>query len=241
MAKLICTLDNRVIGEYVLNKERMTIGRRHNNDIVIDNLAVSGLHAFIITIGKDSFLEDANSTNGTMVNLKHVKKHVLEDKDVIEIGRHHFQYIQHSSHAASSMPQPTDEDAISLDQSPHTQPPSLRAVIQMSRQMKSDDDALSQTTPMPISALAPPIGKLHILSGSNSGKTLTLNKTLTTLGKSGVQVVVITKRPQGYFLSQIEGDAKPNINGIPLNALSYGLKHQDMVEMSDIKMEFSIE
>lgn len=242
MAKLICTLDNRVIGEYVLNKERMTIGRRHNNDIVIDNLAVSGLHAFIITIGKDSFLEDANSTNGTMVNLKHVKKHVLEDKDVIEIGRHHFQYLQHSSQSASITPHTADEaEAIPLDQSPHTQPPSLRAVIQMSRQMKSDEDAMSQTTPMPISALAPPIAKLHILSGSNTGKTLTLNKTLTTLGKSGVQVVVITKRPQGYFLSQIEGDAKPNINGIPLNALSYSLKHHDMVEMSDIKMEFSIE
>ncbi len=244
MAKLICTLDNRVIGEYALNKERITIGRRHNNDIVIDNLSVSGLHAFVITIGKDSFLEDANSTNGTLVNLKPIKKHVLDDKDVIEIGRHHFLYRQQHQETANETPSQAEVEQAGttpLEQSPHTQPPSLKSVIQRSRQMKVDDHFLPETDAKAIPAAHNQVAKLHILSGTNSGQTLTLDKTLTTLGKSGTQLVVITKRPNGYFLTQIEGKAKPHINGTPLNALSYSLKHRDMVEMSDIKMEFSIE
>jgi hypothetical protein len=84
-----------------------------------------------------------------------------------------------------------------------------------------------------------PIGKLHILNGSNSGKTLTLNKTLTTLGAPGSQVIVITKRANGYFLSQVEGDEQPSINGSPIHTLSYGLKNKDLLEISGIKMEFT--
>lgn len=242
MSKLVCTLDDRVINEYPLNKERISIGRRQNNDIVIDNLAVSGLHAVIVTIGKDSFLEDANSTNGTFVNLKPVRKHVLNHDDVIEIGRHHFKYIkEHSSTVASVAAVTKEEHAGStpLEKSPHTQPPSLKSLIQMSRPMKSEEEMLSETTPVEIPATPLPIGKLHILNGSNSGKTLTLNKTLTTLGKPGAQVIVITKRANGYFLSQVEGDEQPNINGNPLHTLSYGLKNKDMLEISGIKMEFT--
>jgi hypothetical protein len=242
MSKLVCTLDDRVINEYPLNKERISIGRRQNNDIVIDNLAVSGLHAVIVTIGKDSFLEDANSTNGTFVNLKPVRKHVLNHDDVIEIGRHHFKYVkEHSSAVASAAPVTKEEHTGStpLDKSPHTQPPSLKSLIQMSRPMKSEEEMLSETTPVEIPAAPLPIGKLHILNGSNSGKTLTLNKTLTTLGKPGAQVIVITKRANGYFLSQVEGDEQPNINGNPLHTLSYGLKNKDMLEISGIKMEFT--
>ena len=242
MSKLVCTLDDRVINEYPLNKERISIGRRQNNDIVIDNLAVSGLHAVIVTIGKDSFLEDANSTNGTFVNLKPVRKHVLNHDDVIEIGRHHFKYIkEHSSTVASVAAVAKEEHAAStpLEKSPHTQPPSLKSLIQMSRPMKSEEEMLSETTPVEIPATPLPIGKLHILNGSNSGKTLTLNKTLTTLGKPGAQVIVITKRANGYFLSQVEGDEQPNINGNPLHTLSYGLKNKDMLEISGIKMEFT--
>lgn len=243
MSKLVCTLDDRVINEYPLTKERISIGRRQNNDIVIDNLAVSGLHAVIVTIGKDSFLEDANSTNGTFVNLKPVRKHVLVDNDVIEIGRHQFKYV-HGSSKVTITPStaPAKEEhagSTPLDKSPHTQPPSLKSLIQMSRPMKSEEEPLSQTTPSPIAQANLPIGKLRILNGSNGGKTLTLNKTLTTLGKPGSQVIVITKRTNGYFLSQVEGDEHPSINGNPLHVLSYGLKNNDLLEISGIQMEFT--
>ncbi len=239
MSKLICTLDNRVIGEYALNKERITIGRRQNNDIIIDNLAVSGLHAHITTIGKDSVLEDANSTNGTFINLKPVRKQVLNHQDVIEIGRHQFKYIQENVAVAAV------EDRLAgstpLDKTPNTQPPSLKSLIQMSRPMKPEDEQLSQTTPLPTSVQKSvlPIAKLLILSGDSNGSALTLSKTMTTLGKEGEQRVVITKRTNGYFLSQVEGHEQASINGAPLNVLSYGLKDHDVLEVSGIRMEFS--
>src|ERR1700755_29973 len=93
MAKLIMSLDNAVIRELPLDKERVTIGRKAHNDIQIDNLAVSGEHALIVTILHDSFLEDLGSTNGTLVNGNPIKKHILRNNDVIEIGKYKLKYI----------------------------------------------------------------------------------------------------------------------------------------------------
>ena len=92
-AKIILSMDGVVLQEYALSKERMTIGRKAHNDIVIDNLAVSGEHAAIVTIQNDSFLEDMDSTNGVMVNGMTTKKHFLQNNDVIEIGKYKIKYL----------------------------------------------------------------------------------------------------------------------------------------------------
>ena len=92
-AKLILSLNNSVLGEFPLDKERIIVGRKPENDIQVDNLAVSGQHAAIITILNDSFLEDLDSTNGTFVNGKLVKKHALKHGDVITIGKHELKYV----------------------------------------------------------------------------------------------------------------------------------------------------
>ena len=92
-AKLILSLNNSVLGEFPLDKERIILGRKAENDIQVDNLAVSGQHAAIITILNDSFLEDLDSTNGTYVNGKLVKKHALKNGDVITIGKHELKYV----------------------------------------------------------------------------------------------------------------------------------------------------
>ena len=92
-AKLILSMDGVVLKEYALNKERMTIGRKPHNDIVIDNLAVSGEHAAVVTILNDSFLEDLDSTNGVAVNGEQIKKHFLQNSDVIEIGKYKLKYL----------------------------------------------------------------------------------------------------------------------------------------------------
>lgn len=242
MAKLVCTLDDRIIGEYALDKERLSIGRKKTNDIVIDNLAVSGVHAYVVTIGGDSFLEDANSTNGSFVNLKPVRKHVLSDGDVIEIGRHQFKYLKHET-ATASKASTSDNVSIPagttpLNKTPHTQPPSLKSLIQMSRPMKSEEEFKADITQAIEIKPGLTTAKLRILNGSNSGQEVPLIKTLTTLGKPGVQVVVITKRSNGYFLSQIEG-AGAKVNDLPIVAPSYNLTHKDVLEISGIKMEFS--
>ena len=100
MAKLILSLDGQTVREYLIDKERITIGRRPNNDIQIDNLAVSGEHAVITTILNDSFLEDMDSTNGTLVNGEPVKKHYLQNNDVIEIGKYRLTYFTGQAVAA---------------------------------------------------------------------------------------------------------------------------------------------
>ena len=92
MARLILSLDSQVLAEYNLSKERYTIGRLPDNDVRIDNPAVSGHHSLIINILNDSFLEDLNSTNGTYVNGKLIKKHALQNGDVITIGHHQLRF-----------------------------------------------------------------------------------------------------------------------------------------------------
>src|SRR5258706_1291708 len=102
MAKLILSVDGQVLKEFPLSKERTLIGRKPHNDIQIDNLAVSGEHAAIITILNDSFIEDLGSTNGTMVNGKPVKKHFLQNNDVVEIGKHKLKYFNDAPTAATA-------------------------------------------------------------------------------------------------------------------------------------------
>src|ERR1700728_945330 len=93
MARLVLSLDSQVMAEYNMNKERYTIGRLPDNDIRIDNAAVSGHHSLIINILNDSFLEDLNSTNGTYVNGKLIKKHAMQPGDVITVGHHQLRFV----------------------------------------------------------------------------------------------------------------------------------------------------
>ena len=93
MARLVLSLDGQVLAEYNMSKERYTVGRLPDNDIRIDNAAVSGHHALVINILNDSFLEDLNSTNGTYVNGKLIKKHALQHGDVITVGHHALRFV----------------------------------------------------------------------------------------------------------------------------------------------------
>ena len=111
MAKLILSLDGQLIKEFTLSKERTTIGRKPHNDIQIDNLAVSGEHAIIMTILNDSFLEDLGSTNGTLVNGQPVKKHFLQSNDTVEIGKYKLKYM---NEAPASMNQAEFEKTMVL-------------------------------------------------------------------------------------------------------------------------------
>src|SRR6266480_6955223 len=101
MAKLILSMDGLVLKEIPLTKERTTIGRKPHNDIQIDNLAVSGEHAVIVTILNDSFLEDLGSTNGTVVNGNAIKKHFLQNNDVIELGKYKLKFVGEAAPAGA--------------------------------------------------------------------------------------------------------------------------------------------
>ena len=253
MGKLVLSLNGAVQGEFQLNKERMTIGRKPDNDVQIDNLAVSGKHALVITILDDSFLEDLGSTNGTYVNGKLIKKHALRDGDVVGIGKHELKYV--NEHATAD-----DEE---FEKTMIIRPGSASAAVAAAKAAEAAGAAAqaaaappSRPAVAPIAAIrapaagpAPsasgmPLGKLQVLNGPIAGKELELTKALITLGKPGVQVAVISRRPQGYFLTHIEGDGKSNnypvVNGSAIGPQAYGMKSGDIIELAGIKMEFSL-
>ena len=234
MAKLILSMDGLVLKEITLTKERTTIGRKPHNDIQIDNLAVSGEHAVIVTILNDSFLEDLGSTNGTLVNGQPIKKHFLQPNDVIELGKYKLKYINEAPKAAAAA---DFEKTMVLR--PGTMPRPAPAPVQTSAAAASMATA---ATAAPAQAPAPAAparqGAIQLLSGANVGKELLLTKALTTLGKPGVQVAVITRRPQGYFITHVEGANFPVVNGKTLDAQAHPLNDHDVIEIAGTKMEF---
>ena len=375
MAKLILSMDNMVMKEITLSKERTTIGRKPSNDIQIDNLAVSGEHAVIVTILNDSFLEDLGSTNGTLVNGNMVKKHFLQNNDIIELGKYKLKYIseqpsqatggnyektmvihpksafkpaegapQNLQTAQQMQPQPPDtipSPAFAAKQAAETKPdeqkpmvaeakpaanmkpsaevkpaadvkpsaemkpvaemkpaadlktsaemkpaaemksaaegkPSAemkpavemkpaaepkikpsepkptvemkpaaeaKAAVEPEAKLKPSAPKAAAPTPEPKPSVAAGIKPGHlaaiqILTGRSAGKELELTKSLTTLGKPGVQVAVITRRPQGYFITHVEGATFPLLNGKALDAQAHPLNDHDIIELGGIKMEF---
>lgn len=214
MAKLVLSVDGVIIREIALTKDRMTIGRKPHNDIVIDNLAVSGEHAVIITVVNDFFLEDIDSTNGTFVNGQPVKKHFLQNGDVIELGKYKLKFLNDAGM----------EFAASVN-SGNTLPP---GAIEAKKESKSA--APSKTSGVQ--------AVICLLNGSNAGRELKLTKALTTLGRPGVQVAVISKRPHGYFITHVQGTQFPVVNGKTLGTEAHALQADDIFELSGTRMQF---
>ncbi|MBI4983988.1 MAG: FHA domain-containing protein [Rhodocyclales bacterium] len=246
MSKIILSMDTMVLKEIPLTKERITIGRKPHNDIQIDNLAISGEHAVVVTILNDSFLEDLESTNGTFVNGQAVKKHFLQNGDVIELGKYRLKYV---NEAAPQTATPDFEKTMVL------RPDMLRKTADQIENKGLGDTQVGLKTavhaavppptqaggvpPAAPAATPPQLAAIQILSGANAGKEMDLTKTLTTLGKPGVQVAVIARRPHGYFITHVEGAQFPVVDGITLEANKpHQLKDHDIVELAGIKMEF---
>ncbi len=222
MAKIILSLNDRPQGEFELAKERMTIGRKSENNIPVDNLAISGLHAVILTTLEGSFVEDLGSTNGTYVNGRLIKKQALKNEDIISIGKHDLKFIANQEIK-----------------------PEEKIVVPTSGEA-SAATALKQSTASNPSAMAMPKGVLHLLNGPKAGTELNLSKAMITLGKPGVQVAVISRRPQGYFLSYIEGEKDgeafyPQVNGASIGPKAHAIEDNDILELAGIKMQFLLE
>jgi pSer/pThr/pTyr-binding forkhead associated (FHA) protein len=257
-------MDNLVLKEIPLDKERITIGRKAQNDIQIDNLAISGVHAVVVTILNDSFLEDLDSTNGTFVNGQQIKKHFLQNSDVIELGKYRLKYVKDLSQQVaqedfektmvlrpemmrkateSSVSPPPSASPSSMMPPVNLAPPAVPTVALPTAESSASAPPATPVPPQREAAAAPPtaelpLGAIQVLTGSNAGKTLDLVKSLTTLGKPGVQVAVIARRPHGYFLTHVEGPRFPQVNGAPIDLQAHPLRDHDIVELAGVKMEF---
>jgi pSer/pThr/pTyr-binding forkhead associated (FHA) protein len=211
MGKLVVSLDNVVIKEFQITKERTTLGRRPYNDIVIDNLAVSGEHAVLTAAQSDVFIEDLNSTNGTYINGKAVKKQLLSNNDVVEVGKYRIKFLA--------------EDAEDYEKTMILRPGAFGRA--------------PGTIGTP--AAAPPAAgpaSIKVLNGGAAGREVLLTKVVTTVGKPGVQVASVTKRPGGYVLSHVEGSRRPSVNGQPVGEESISLKHGDIIDLAGTQMQF---
>jgi pSer/pThr/pTyr-binding forkhead associated (FHA) protein len=212
MPKMIVSIDGVVIKEVQLTKDRTTLGRRPYNDIVIDNLAVSGEHAVMQMTGNEVYLEDLNSTNGTYVNGKAAKKQLLAHNDTVEIGKYKIKFINEAAAAGFEQTMVIKPGAAGL-----TPAPVMEA---------------------PVAATVGGTAAIKVLSGAAAGREVPLVKVVTTIGKPGVAVAAITKRPHGFVVAHVEGVNKPTLNGSPIGAEPVTLKNMDVLELAGTQMQF---
>ena len=206
MPKMIVSIDGVVIKEVQLSKDRTSLGRRPYNDIVIDNLAVSGEHAVLQMSGNEVYVEDLNSTNGTYVNGKAVKKQLLQHNDTVEIGKYKISYVNETPHPAFDKTQVVAAGS-------------------------------SGMAPLSVTGVAVSAA-IRVMSGAAAGREVALIKVVTTIGKPGVAVAAITKRPQGFVVAHVEGAEKPTLNGSPISSEPVSLKNGDLLELAGTQMQF---
>jgi len=226
MPKLIVSLDGVVVKEVQLSKSRSTIGRRSYNDIVIDNLAVSGEHAVITVTGSQVVLEDLGSTNGTYVNDHAIRKQALKYGDCIEIGRYKIRYLEsagkivasaadgHADEAEGILSQDVGVATVPAQLAPSSLPPTL------------EGDAIEGP-------------HVKVLNGVSAGRSMALTKIVTTIGKPGVAVASIIHRASSFHLAHVTGEQPVTVNGKPVAAESViTLQQHDLIDVAGVELKF---
>lgn len=223
MAKMILKFNDVVIDQIVLKQGDMNIGRRPGSEILLDNMAVSGNHASIFTIGEDSFVQDLNSTNGTFVNNKRISKHHLEDGDTITIGNHSLTYRNEKAAKSGT------DFAKTVIINPQKQEEMLVQAGKVA--------AASSKETAPVTDIRQ--GSLFILSGANNGKRIDLTSAVTNLGRAGKRAGVISRAGNGrYILLPGDNNVAPRLNGVKVSASGEELKNGDVIEAADSRMQF---
>jgi len=215
MPKMIVSIDGVVIKEVQIVKDRTTLGRRPYNDIVIDNLAVSGEHAVVQMAGPEIFLEDLNSTNGTYINGKAIKKQALHHNDSVEIGKYKIRF-----HG--------DEEAGGFEKTMIFKPGMVLP------------PAMPRPAPAaaPAAAAAPLHAVIKVMSGAAAGREVALTKVVTTIGKPGLAVASITRRNNGFVLAHVDGPDMPLHNGQRIGGTPVPLHNGDRLELAGTEMQF---
>ena len=246
MAKLVLSQDGIVTREFPIEEEEIGIGRKASNAIQIEDISISGAHARVIVEKnfymdnlKDVYIEDCGSTNGTYVNGKQIKKHMLRHGDVIQIGRHDFKYF--------------DEDAPDFDKTVVLSPvtdemiETAKAAKESGKSPAEAAAIAAEKATSPASSSEPETGRkayVKVLSGPKAGKELELVKSYTSLGNSGT-MIVIAKRQKGYFVSHVTGKSGqqgkfPTVNDNVIGAQSVPLQGHDLIDIDGLKLEFFV-
>ena len=220
MARLILTLDGAVIREYEIDKDSISIGRKHGNDIQLNDLTVSGRHALITKMGDHVYVDDLGSTNGTLLNGGRVAKSQIQHGDTIQTGNYQFTYFCE-------------------EESDYEPTMFIRAEI--------EDTQIIEAGSSLISTKGERLAGVRIMSGPMAKKVLELRKPFNTLGFNGSKLAMISRNINGYTISAIKGNSKENkqntvekplINKIPIPPEPIELNDRDVLELAGTKMEF---
>lgn len=240
MPKMIVSIDDVVIKEVQITKDRTTLGRRPYNDIVIDNLAVSGEHAVILMSGAEVSIEDLNSTNGTYVNGRAIKKQALQNGDGIDVGKYKLKFM--GDGAAQDFDKTMVVKARPAGTPAPAPAPVAPAYAATPAPASSPAFATSGTAPAGAVGAHPATASLNavikVMSGAAAGREVPLTKVVTTIGKPGVAVAAITKRQHGFVVHHVEGGGNPTLNGAPIGSDPINLQSGDVVELAGTKMQF---
>ena len=217
-AKLILTLDGAIIREYPINKDSIAIGRRHGNDIQVNDMTVSGRHSLLTTIGKDTFVEDLGTTNGTLVNGNYINKLLLMHGDIIQVGAHQFTYFS--------------EENVEYEPTMF-----IKAEMDATRM-------LDPNKPLENDMKGMPLGAAKLLNGPCANVVMEMRKPFNTIGYKGKTLAIISRGMEGYSISVFDdkvaqgGSLAPLLNGGPLVEHSTQLNEHDIIEISGFQMEF---
>lgn len=216
--KLIMTLDGAIIREYPLNKESLSIGRRHGNDIQLNDMTVSGRHALITTIQNDTFVEDLGSTNGTLVNGNFINKLLLMHGDIIQVGAHQFTYFS--------------EENVEYEPTMF-----VKAELDETRMINTDREDQIDVKGMPL-------GAAKLLNGPCANVVMEMRKPVNSIGYKGKSLATISRKMDGYTLTCTQHaalsdkDAVPLLNGNPIGESSILLAEHDIIEIAGFQMQF---
>lgn len=222
MAKLVLSLNGKVVNQHFIDKPNITIGSGSGSDICIDDAALKPVHLSIVKLGHDTIVEGAQDGQGTRVNGKPLTRQILKHLDIIDLGKHQLRYM--SAGIASD----ADLDRTMFIQT--VRAPDAGDAVQLA------DAALA------------PAGRARLMGGSvefvagpmpfKAGKLIPLVQVVTTFGEPGEKLLVLTRRPHGVFLSHVEGSRYPRINGRTISNAPHALNVGDLIEGAGYKLKF---
>ena len=220
-SKLILALDGEILREYEVDRDFISIGRKHENDVQLNDLTVSGRHALISKVGDHVYIEDLNSTNGTLVNGHYISKYALQHGNVIQVGHHLFTYFTEDKEAY----EPTMFIKAELDDTQMVLP-----------EWEMNEHA--------INLRGQPLGALRKMNDEDKSVGIEMRKPFSTIGFEGKKLALINRGTKGYSIVGIKNgngqqtlDA-PLVNGQEVGQSAMPLHEHDIISIGGIDMEF---
>jgi hypothetical protein len=224
MAKLVLSLQGSIVQQCFVDKDVVSIGREAGNALVIDDPQVDAQHATVVPVGNDHILEDLQSVSGTLVNGTRIARHILQHGDVVQLGSFYLRYLNPRAAAELDLERTMLISGLpGLRESPATLP--------AERRMTSAHRA----------SVRFPNGRVRAMAGRRAGETIPLDRVIAIFGQPGDQVAVVTRRPQGYFITHVEGRRRARVNGRFIGSEALALAHADRIEVGGEELEFLLD